>query len=184
MIEELKPKQPADTETVPNAAVIPPEEPPTPKSVPPVANAQKPATEPPTPKHSQQKIIWATGRRKTSVAQVRMVPSKNGGKILVNKKSLEQFFQGMEKLTLNALESLKAAKFPGSYDFFIKVQGGGIHGQSDAIRHAIARALSQLDTKTKQLMRKEGYLTRDPRVVERKKSGQPKARKRFQYSKR
>lgn len=150
----------------------------------PTSEPQKTAGETAMTKPFPQKIIWATGRRKTSVAQVRMVPSKNGGKILVNKKSVEQYFQGIEKLTLNALESLKAAKFPGSYDFYIKVHGGGIRGQSDAIRHAIARALAQLDSKTKALMRKEGYLTRDPRVVERKKSGQPKARKRFQYSKR
>lgn len=179
MSEDQMPEQPTTPETVFAAADSPPIEPS--KAVHPV---QKTTADAHAPKHSQQKIVWATGRRKTSVAQVRMVPSKNGGKILVNKKSVEQYFHGMEKLTMNALESMRAAKFPGSYDFFIKVQGGGIHGQSDAIRHAIARALSQLDPKIKQLMRKEGYLTRDPRVVERKKSGQPKARKRFQYSKR
>lgn len=174
-----------DAQAAPQETISPPspESQTTPSPLQP-AQPQKATASPSEQKPNLKKIIWATGRRKTAVAQVRMVPSKNSGKILVNKKSLEQYFQGIEKLTLNALSSLRAAKFPGSYDFFIKVHGGGIHSQSDAIRHAIARALAQVDPKTKQLMRKEGYLTRDPRVVERKKSGQPKARKRFQYSKR
>jgi small subunit ribosomal protein S9 len=135
-------------------------------------------------KDATGKIIWATGRRKTAIAQVRMVSSKNGGKIMVNGKPIEQFFKGNARHGLMALESLKAVKSFGGYDLFIQVEGGGLTGQSEAIRHGIARALSQWNNKVKLQMRKEGFLTRDSRGVERKKSGQPKARKRFQYSKR
>lgn len=129
-------------------------------------------------------VIWATGRRKTSIAQVRMVPSKNGGKLLINDHSVQEYFGGNKRQVLIALQSYNLAKGISGYDFFVKVHGGGINGQAEAIRHGVARALSQLDPKIKIQMRKEGYLTRDPRAVERKKSGQPKARKRFQYSKR
>lgn len=124
---------------------------------------------------------WATGRRKTAIARVHMIPG--GGKILVNRQSLDVYFRGNTKRSMIAMQSLQAAKV-SIYDFHITVQGGGINGQAEAIRHGIARALSESDQKIKLQMRKEGYLTRDPRAVERKKSGQPKARKRFQYSKR
>ena len=128
--------------------------------------------------------IWATGRRKTAIARVMMLPSKNGGKVTVNKKSVDDFFKGNKKHAKISLESLTIAKNVGSYDFTILATGGGLTGQAEAIRHGIARAISQLDEKIRVQMRKEGYLTRDPRAVERKKPGQPKARKRFQYSKR
>ena len=133
---------------------------------------------------SNARLIWATGRRKTSIAQVRMVPKKSGGKVLINNQSVEEYFRGNNRQALIATQSLKLAKGFGGYDIFIKVQGGGITGQAEAVRHGVARALSQWDGKVKLEMRKIGYLTRDPRAVERKKSGQPKARKRFQYSKR
>jgi len=83
-----------------------------------------------------------------------------------------------------AMQALNMTKGFSGHTLFIRVRGGGITGQSEAIRHGIARALSKWDDKVRVQMRKEGFLTRDPRMVERKKSGQPKARKRFQYSKR
>lgn len=130
------------------------------------------------------KIVWATGRRKTSIAQVRMVPSKNGNKVVINNLSTDEYFKGNQHQAMVALQSYKIAKNFNGYDLFIKVLGGGITGQAEAIRHGISRALLQWDPKLRNSLRKEGYLTRDPRSVERKKSGQPKARKRFQYSKR
>jgi len=129
-------------------------------------------------------IIQTVGRRKTCSAQVRMVPSSNGGKITVNKVSVNDFFKGNHRHAMIAAQSLAAAKNYGSYDFDITIRGGGLTGQAESIRMGIARALAESDPKFRLQMRKEGYLTRDPRAVERKKSGQPKARKRFQYSKR
>ncbi len=128
--------------------------------------------------------IWSVGRRKTAVARVRMLPSKDGGKVLVNGKPLNEFFHGLDKHSSRAIEPLTAIKGLSGYEFHIKVVGGGITGQADSIRHGIARALSIWDAKIKLQMRKEGFLTRDPRAVERKKPGQPGARKRYQYSKR
>ncbi len=125
--------------------------------------------------------IWATGRRKTAIARVRLVPGT--GKVLVNKRTLIEFFRGNAKGPMLAMQPISVSKTTG-YDIFVNVLGGGITGQAEAIRHGIARALAKTDQKLKLQMRKEGYLTRDPRAVERKKSGQPKARKRFQYSKR
>lgn len=130
------------------------------------------------------KIIWATGRRKTSIARVRMFPSQNGGKIEVNRLSVDDYFKGNKRQAQSALQSFLAVKNLSGYEIKISVQGGGVTGQAEAIRHGIARAVSKLDEKIRLQMRKEGFLTRDPRAVERKKSGQPKARKRFQYSKR
>jgi len=128
--------------------------------------------------------IWATGRRKTSVAQVRLIP-KGEGKVTVNAKPVEAYFQGQDGRLRNVMAPIAlAAEGAKLFDYAIKLNGGGMTGQSDAARHAIARALVKLDEKNKKVMRANGFLTRDPRMVERKKSGQPKARKRFQYSKR
>ncbi len=128
--------------------------------------------------------IWATGRRKTSVAQVRLIP-KGEGKVTVNAQPVEAYFQGQDGRLRNVLAPIAlAAEGAKLFDYAIKLNGGGMTGQSDAARHAIARALVKLDEKNKKVMRANGFLTRDPRMVERKKSGQPKARKRFQYSKR
>lgn len=127
--------------------------------------------------------ILATGRRKTSVAQVRL-NQKGEGKILINSKTPEQFFGGHERHKLHAISPLKVTEGASAYDVSVKVIGGGVTGQAGAIRHGIARALAQIEEKIKRSMRKEGFLTRDDRMVERKKSGRPKARKRFQYSKR
>ena len=129
--------------------------------------------------------VQTVGRRKTASAQVRMIRSNDaGGKITVNNKSIADFFKGNLRHAATATQVLTVVKDFGNYDFDVTVRGGGITGQAESIRHAIARAVSQIDVKIKLQMRKEGFLTRDPRAVERKKSGQPKARKRFQYSKR
>lgn len=129
-----------------------------------------------------KEAIWATGRRKTSIAQIRLLPGGDG-KVTVNGKPADQYFHGHERHKEEALSPLKVEESKG-FDAWIKVQGGGITGQAQAVRHGLARALVQVDEKYKKPMRKEGWLTRDPRMVERKKPGRPKARKRFQYSKR
>ena len=127
--------------------------------------------------------IWATGRRKTSTAAVRLVPN-GAGKVTINSKPVEDYFRGQEHRLKNVLAPLTLVEDSKKFDFVVKVLGGGVTGQAEAARHAIARALVKLDDKNRKVMRVNGFLTRDPRMVERKKSGQPKARKRFQYSKR
>lgn len=127
--------------------------------------------------------IWATGRRKTSVAQCRLVPN-GAGKVVINEKPVADYFRGQEHHQRDVLQPLTVIEAAKTYDYVVKVVGGGITGQAGAARHAIARALVKLDEKNRKPLRVEGMLTRDPRMVERKKSGQPKARKRFQYSKR
>ncbi len=127
--------------------------------------------------------LMATGRRKTSIAQVRLVPGGKG-QVTVNKKSLDEFFGGQDRQKTSVTEPLKLVEGSQKFDFVLKIVGGGITGQAEAARLAIAKAMVKLDSKNRKLMRAHGFLTRDPRAVERKKSGQPKARKRFQYSKR
>lgn len=131
---------------------------------------------------SQREWIWATGRRKTSVAQVRLIPDGNG-KVTVNGKPMEEYFRGYERQQYEVASPLKTDGVKG-FDVTIKVAGGGLTGQAEAARHGIARALAKTDGALKKTMRKQGWLTRDSRMVERKKPGRPKARKRFQYSKR
>lgn len=126
--------------------------------------------------------IQATGRRKTSIAQVRVVPGT--GKIFINKKSVDDFFGGHHRQKKDMFKPLKVSDILKNRDTYIKVKGGGITGQSGAIVLGLARACKALDAEVGKAMRKEGLLTRDPRMVERKKSGMPKARKRFQFSKR
>ena len=129
------------------------------------------------------KPILATGRRKTSVAQVRYFP-QGEGKITINSKPIASFFGGLNRHQSAVTAPLRLAEVEGKCDLFIKVTGGGVTGQAEAIRHGVARALASTGDSVKRAMRREGYLTRDDRMVERKKPGQPKARKRFQYSKR
>ena len=128
-------------------------------------------------------ILWATGRRKTSIAQVRLIP-KGDGSVVVNNKPIEKFFHGRPRHIDSALKPLDKVEGAKGYNVRAKIIGGGITGQAGALRHGIARALAKLGETAKKAMRKEGFLTRDARMVERKKPGQPKARKRFQYSKR
>lgn len=125
----------------------------------------------------------STGRRKTSIAQIKLTP-QGAGKVTINGKPLDEYFRGYGRQIHEISAPLKV-EGAGGFDALVKVEGGGLTGQAQAIRHGIARALTKVDANAfKKTMRKEGWLTRDPRMVERKKPGRPKARKRFQYSKR
>ena len=127
--------------------------------------------------------IWATGRRKTSVARVKLVP-EGEGKIIVNSKTLDEYFGGHERLKLEVTQPIKLIPDAIKYNYFVNATGGGIKGQAEAIRHGIARALSMLNESLRPKLKDAGFLRRDPRMVERKKAGQPKARKKFQWTKR
>ncbi|MFL6526918.1 MAG: 30S ribosomal protein S9 [Chthoniobacterales bacterium] len=127
-----------------------------------------------------QEII-ATGRRKTSVARIRLTPGN--GKIDINGKTFEEYFPTVP-LQNTVLYPLQAVKLATSYDVSINASGGGATGQAGAARLAISRALIQVDANLRGTLKAEGLLRRDPRMKERKKSGQPGARKRFQFSKR
>ncbi len=121
------------------------------------------------------------GRRKTSVARVIL---RNGnGKITVNGKEFETAFPQLLSRE-DILNPLKVTETEGNYDIIVNVQGGGTTGQAQAIRLGISRALIEINPDHRTALKKEGFLTRDPRMVERKKYGRPKARKRFQFSKR
>ena len=126
--------------------------------------------------------IWTVGRRKTSIARVRT--NQGTGRVTINSKSVEQYFAGHEKAKNAVMKPLQVAKNLSGYDMNVTVGGGGVTGQSEAIRLGLARAAVAIDPSLRQALRKEGLLTRDPRMVERKKAGQPKARRRFQFSKR
>lgn len=123
----------------------------------------------------------ATGRRKTSVAQVFLSPGKGG--IVINKTPLDKYFP-YETMKMIVRQPLNTVGVDVKYDITVRVKGGGISSQAQAIRHGIARALVKANSDFRSKLKKEGLLTRDPRVVERKKYGQKKARKRFQFSKR
>lgn len=128
-----------------------------------------------------EKQIQAVGRRKTSVARVTLRPGK--GEWSVNGRSLNEYFPRLAHRR-RAEEALKIAEADGRFDVFVRVNGGGITGQADAIRLGVARAVLSLDEEIRPTLRRGGLLTRDSRKVERKKPGRPKARKRFQFSKR
>ncbi len=123
----------------------------------------------------------ATGRRKESTARATLIPGS--GKGTVNGKKLEDYLT-RDTLINHALRPLEATENLGKFDVICSTRGGGLSGQAGAIRLAIARALKVMDPDLRAVLRAGGFLTRDPREVERKKYGQPKARKRFQYSKR
>ena len=123
-----------------------------------------------------------TGRRKTSVARVRLIPGGEG-KITVNKQPLEEYF-GLDTLKLVATQSLELTGANTKYDVAVNVYGGGLSGQAGAINHGIARALCEADESYKAELKKAGFLTRDSRMKERKKYGLKKARKASQFSKR
>jgi small subunit ribosomal protein S9 len=126
-------------------------------------------------------IINALGRRKTVVARVYM--SKGSGKIVVNKKEMKVMFP-IDVLQGKINQPFILTDTVGQFDIKVNVMGGGINGQAEAIRLGISRALVELSADYKPLLKAEGLMTRDPRMVERKKPGQPKARKKFQFSKR
>lgn len=124
----------------------------------------------------------STGRRKNAIARVRV--SEGNGKIIVNNKTLDEYFGGLERHKKIAMKPFEVWSGVKSYDFYINVCGGGVTGQAGAISHSVARAILNLNESSKEALKKEGLLTRDSRMVERKKPGRPKARKRFQFSKR
>jgi small subunit ribosomal protein S9 len=131
---------------------------------------------------SGKAVYWGTGRRKSSTARVRLVPGS--GKITVNKRDGEDYFQ-FNNSYLSAIKApLETLGLESSYDILVKAEGGGLTGQSDAVRLGVARALCQLDPENRSPLKVEGYLTRDPRAKERKKYGLHKARKAPQFSKR
>ncbi|MHC1715127.1 MAG: 30S ribosomal protein S9 [Acholeplasmataceae bacterium] len=123
----------------------------------------------------------ATGRRKSSVARVRLVPGE--GNIIINDRELTKYF-GLKTLELIIKQPLEATETVGKYDVLANVVGGGISGQAGAIRHGIARALLKVDEEYRPTLKKAGLLTRDPREKERRKYGLKKARKASQFSKR
>lgn len=123
----------------------------------------------------------ATGRRKSSIAQVFMKPGK--GTITINKLPLNKYYP-YETLKMIVQQPLNIVAVNGKYDISVRVKGGGISGQASAVRHGIARALVKINPDFRAKLKKEGLLTRDSRVVERKKYGQKGARARFQFSKR
>ncbi|HZK40318.1 MAG TPA: 30S ribosomal protein S9 [Atribacterota bacterium] len=124
---------------------------------------------------------YGTGRRKSSIARVWLVPGK--GSIKINKRTLDNYF-GRESLSTAVEKPLELVNKKNELDVFAKVEGGGITGQAGAIQHGIARALLQYDPTLRPILKKEGLLTRDSRMKERKKYGQKGARARFQFSKR
>jgi len=125
--------------------------------------------------------FYATGRRKEAVARVWLQPGE--GKITINDRDLQQYF-GRETTRMILLQPLDLVGRRDKVDVWVNVCGGGLSGQAGAIRHGISRALAKLDPELRSQLKKAGFLTRDARVVERKKYGQPGARKRFQFSKR
>jgi len=126
--------------------------------------------------------IKATGRRKTSIAVVKLVKGK--GRIFVNGKTLRNYIGNRPAVEMLVYRPLVLTDSQEKYDVKVKVVGGGVVAQCGAIRHGISRALVQVDEKFRNVLRMEGLLTRDPRVKERKKYGRKRARKRFQFSKR
>ena len=124
---------------------------------------------------------YATGRRKTSVARVWLEPGV--GKFEVNNKRLDEFF-GRETLKMIINQPFEVTETTGQFNVYANVRGGGMSGQAGAIKHGIARALLEVNPDSRELLKKAGFLTRDPRVKERKKYGKRGARASFQYSKR
>ena len=124
---------------------------------------------------------YGTGRRKSSVARVYLVPGT--GKVTINKKDMDEYF-GLETLKIIVRQPLEATNMADKFDVIVNVKGVGFTGQAGAIRHGIARALNKYDLDLRPTLKKAGYLTRDPRMKERKKYGLKKARRAPQFSKR
>lgn len=130
---------------------------------------------------SEKTNITTVGRRKTSVARVRLIPGN--GKITVNKKDMENYF-GRISHRKEVLKPIELVEGANKHDIVVNVRGGGFSGQAGAIRHGISRALVLLNSENKPILKKEGFLTRDARMKERKKYGQRGARAAFQWTKR
>lgn len=131
--------------------------------------------------HDVSDVIQATGRRKRAVARVKLTLGQ--GVITVNGKPVDEYFPRPQLLQI-VRQPLDATQSLSRFDVWVKAEGGGVTGQAGAVRHAIARALLALDETLKEPLRRNGFLTRDPREKESKKYGRKRARKRFQYSKR
>ena len=130
---------------------------------------------------AEKDTFYGTGRRKKSIARVYLTPGK--GQITVNKRDIEDYF-GLETLKVVVRQPLEATETTGKFDINVTVKGGGFTGQAGAIRHGIARALCEADEEYRPILKKAGYLTRDPRMKERKKYGLKGARRAPQFSKR
>lgn len=126
-------------------------------------------------------VINTLGRRKTSVARVYMKEGK--GNIIINNRDYKEFFP-VATLQAKIQQAFELTETVGKYDLKVNVSGGGINGQAEAVRLGISRALVKINEEFRSPLKAEGLMTRDPRMVERKKPGQPKARKKFQFSKR
>ena len=126
-------------------------------------------------------VINTLGRRKTAVARLYMKPGS--GQIMVNNRDYKEYFC-VPTLQYKVEQPLQVANLMGQYDIKANLDGGGVTGQAEALRMAIAKARTQIDPELRPALKAQGFLRRDPRMVERKKPGQPKARKRFQFSKR
>ncbi|MBD1909606.1 MULTISPECIES: 30S ribosomal protein S9 [unclassified Leptolyngbya] len=131
---------------------------------------------------SGRAVYWGTGRRKTAVARVRLVPGS--GKLTINGKPGEEYLQFNPSYLVAAKAPLEALGLENEYDILVNAHGGGLTGQADSIRMGVARALCELDPENRKPLKVEGYLRRDARAKERKKYGLHKARKAPQYSKR
>jgi len=131
---------------------------------------------------SDKVVYLGTGRRKSSVARVRLVPGT--GAVIVNKREGSEYFQQIQDYIQVLKAPLETLGLENEYDILVNSHGGGLTGQSDAVKLGVARALCQLDPENRQPLKAEGYLTRDPRAKERKKYGLHKARKAPQFSKR
>lgn len=145
-----------------------------------LASVEEPASRAPAKMESGARFL-ATGKRKRSIARVTLLPGS--GKIEVNKRSLEEFFPRPLHQTM-AVQPLSVSGYEGNVDVRVRVHGGGISGQAGAVRHGIARALTEIDPELRGDLKRRGFLTRDARVKERRKAGLKKARKRPQFSKR
>jgi len=130
---------------------------------------------------TEENIFYATGRRKTSVARTWLKPGK--GDIVINNKSIDDYFR-LDSAIQITLQPLELTNTAGEYDIKVNVKGGGILGQAGAVRHGITKALFQMNPDFRQILKKAGFVKRDPRKKERKKYGQRGARARFQFSKR
>lgn len=130
---------------------------------------------------AEKVCYYATGKKKKSIAKVRLVPGK--GKVTVNSKDSKEYFT-RETLVIMIKEPLKLTSTDEAYDIIAQITGGGISGQANALRHGISKALLEVNEEFRGILKKEGFLTRDSRIKERKKYGLKKARKKPQFSKR
>lgn len=128
-----------------------------------------------------EKRFYATGKRKCAIARVYM--KEGGGNLIINKRNFDDYFT-RDSLKMLIMQPLEMVGARSKFDFYVNVSGGGMAGQAGAVKHGITKALLEYDLELRSVLKKAGFLTRDSRIKERKKYGQPGARKRFQFSKR